>query len=185
MNGSVEITTPLSDDVVKSLRSGAQVTLSGTIYSARDAAHKKLLELILSGKPLPFDLRGSVIFYLGPSPAPPGRIIGSAGPTTSGRMDSFVRVLMERGLKGMIGKGKRSPEVIGLLKEFVGVYFGATGGTGALLARSVKESNLLAFPELGPEAILRLRVEALPLIVIDDCYGNDLYSESVARWERG
>lgn len=184
MSDIIRIETPLTDDVVKQLRIGMEVYLSGAIYTARDAAHQKLVDLIAVGKPLPFDLKGSVIYYVGPSPAKPGQVIGAAGPTTSGRMDPFVDTLMQHGMKGMIGKGKRKPMVIDALKKHTGVYFGATGGAAALIAKSIYENKTLAFEELGAEAVARYMVKDLPLIVINDCYGNDLYAEGIARWAR-
>jgi fumarate hydratase subunit beta len=177
-----KVQTPLTDEVVKDLKIGDEVLLSGTIYTARDAAHKKLVDLIESGEELPFDPEGSVIFYVGPSPAPPGKPIGSAGPTTSYRMDPFVAKMMEAGMKGMIGKGNRSEPVLEELKKNIGVYFGATGGAAALLAGSIKEAEVIAFPELGAEAVRKLTVEDMPLIVINDCYGNDLYKEGREKW---
>jgi len=181
---SKRITAPLDEDTVKQLKAGDQVLLSGTIYTARDMAHRKLTDLISAGEELPFDLRGSVIYYVGPSPAKPGQVIGSAGPTTSGRMDPFVKQLMEGGMKGMIGKGARSPEVLQALKEYTGVYFGATGGAAALLARCITQSEVVAFEELGTEAVRRLVVKDMPLIVINDCHGGDLYVTGKKEWAR-
>jgi fumarate hydratase subunit beta len=177
------ICTPLTDEVVRSLRAGDDVLLTGYIYTARDAAHKRLIGLIDAGSPLPFDLRGQVIFYVGPTPPKPGQVIGSAGPTTSGRMDVYAPVLMELGLKGMIGKGKRSKEVRDAISKFGAVYFAGLGGAGALSARSVKSSELVAYEDLGTEAIRKLYVEDFPLIVANDVYGDDAYDMGRAEYE--
>lgn len=181
---SIKIQTPLTNDVIKQLKIGDEVFLSGIIYTARDAAHQKLVDLMAQGKELPFDAEGSVIYYVGPSPAKPGQVIGAAGPTTSYRMDPFVTRMMKAGMKGMIGKGSRGEEVISGLKEYTGVYFGATGGAAALLAKSIEECEVIAFDELGPEAVRRLVVKDMPLIVINDCRGNDLYVEGCKEWSR-
>lgn len=178
------IRTPLSDEVISSLRAGDSVLLSGVIYTGRDAAHKRLYELLLAGRPLPVDLRGQVIYYVGPSPARPGRVIGSAGPTTAGRMDAYAPLLIEHGLKGMIGKGRRSSEVREAMKKHGAVYFGAIGGAAALLARCIKKAEVVAYDDLGPEAIHRLEVEGLPVIVINDAHGGDLYEEGVRKYRR-
>ncbi|MHB8171091.1 MAG: Fe-S-containing hydro-lyase [Thermincolia bacterium] len=177
--GEIRITTPLTDEVVEKLTIGQQVLISGKIYSARDAAHKKLVELLDQGEPLPFDIEGQIIYYVGPSPAKPGQVIGSAGPTTSGRMDAYTPRLLAEGLKGMIGKGSRSDAVIEAIKKYKGVYFAAVGGAAALIAKSIKKSTLVAYPELGPEAITELEVEDLPVIVVNDTSGRDLYQEGV------
>ncbi len=173
----IKLTTPLSDDVVAKLRIGQKVLLNGVLYTGRDAAHKKMIELLDNGKDLPFDLRGQIIYYVGPSPAKPGRVIGSAGPTTSGRMDVYAPRLIALGLKGMVGKGKRSPEVIKAMKQFKAVYFAAVGGAAALISKCIKEAEVVAYPELGPEAIHRLVVEDFPVIVVNDALGGDLYEE--------
>ncbi|MEW6042216.1 MAG: Fe-S-containing hydro-lyase [Elusimicrobiota bacterium] len=170
-----KILAPFTDETVKQLKSGDSVLITGIIYSARDAAHTKLTELIEQKKPLPFDLNGAVIYYVGPSPAKPGQVIGSAGPTTSYRMDAYSPLLMQHGLRGMIGKGKRSKEVIDAIKKYKAVYLAATGGAGALLSKRIKKAEVIAFEELGPEAIRRLEVEDFPAIVINDIYGSDLY----------
>lgn len=175
----VKLTTPLSDEVVENLRIGQRVSLSGTIYTGRDAAHKRLVELIEQGKELPFDPKGQVIYYVGPSPAKPGKVIGSAGPTTSYRMDSYAPKLYALGLKASIGKGRRSPEVIKAMKQYKGVYLAAIGGAAALIARSIKEAKVIAYPDLGPEAIHELVVEDLPVIVVNDTLGGDLYEEGI------
>lgn len=173
----IRLRTPLTDDDVLGLRAGDLVTLSGTLYTARDVAHRRLVELLDRGEPLPFDPKGQVLYYAGPSPAPPGRPIGSVGPTTSGRMDPYTLRLLEAGIKGMIGKGKRSEEVKEALRAHRAVYFGATGGAGALLSKYVRKAEVIAFPELGPEAVMALEVEDFPLIVINDAFGGDLYLE--------
>jgi fumarate hydratase subunit beta len=169
------LNTPLTDADVEQLRAGDVVFLNGIIYSARDAAHKKLMELLDAGKALPFDLKGAAIYYVGPSPAPPGRPIGSAGPTTSYRMDTYAPRLHSLGMKATIGKGKRSDEVKEAMRKYKGVYFGATGGAGALLSNSIVESTVIAFDELGPEAIRAMKVKDFPLLVINDCFGGELY----------
>ena len=170
------LTTPLGDADAAMLRAGDSVLLSGIVYTARDAAHRRLAALLDQELPLPFDLAGAVLYYVGPTPAPPGRVIGSAGPTTSGRMDGLTPRLHALGLKATIGKGVRSPEVLLALREYTAVYFGATGGTGALLSTHVTEAEVIAFPELGTEAIRRLRVCDLPLLVINDCRGGELHA---------
>jgi fumarate hydratase subunit beta len=181
---NIKLETPLTDEKIRQLKIGDTVELSGIIYTARDSAHKKLVDLLQSGKELPFDIKGSVIYYVGPSPAKPGKVIGAAGPTTSYRMDPFVEDLLKVGMKGMIGKGLRSSTVIENLKKYVGVYFGATGGAASLIAKKIVEAEVIAFDELGPEAIRRLRVVDFPLVVINDCYGNDLYVEGVKQWAK-
>ncbi|WIV10413.1 Fe-S-containing hydro-lyase [Proteiniborus sp. MB09-C3] len=169
------INTPLTKDVLRELKAGDVVSLTGTIYTGRDAAHKRLIETIKNNEELPFDIKDAVIFYVGPSPAKPGKAIGSAGPTTSYRMDSMTVPLLELGLSAMIGKGLRSDEVIESMKNKGAVYFAAVGGAGALIASSVKESEVIAYDDLGPEAIRKLRVENMPLIVCIDVHGNNLY----------
>lgn len=179
---AIKIETPLIDEVIKKLEIGMQVLLSGIVYTARDAAHQKLVDLLSDNMPLPFKPEGSVIYYVGPSPAKPGNVIGAAGPTTSYRMDPFAPQLLEAGIKGMIGKGARSKEVIASMKKNAAVYFGATGGAAALISKSVVEAEIIAFEELGPEAVRRLKVKDMPLIVINDCNGNDLYIEGQKKW---
>ncbi len=179
---SIKIETPLTDTTVKKLKTGDEILLSGTIYTARDMAHERLVSMIKNNRELPFNIKGSVIYYSGPSPARPGHVIGSAGPTTSYRMDSFVPLLLIRGLKGMIGKGPRSEKVIEGLKANCAVYFGATGGAAALISRSITEAEVIAFNELGTEALRRLTVKDMPLIVINDCYGNDLHKEGIKKY---
>ena len=178
-----EIETPLTDKIIKTLNCGDVILLSGIIYTARDMAHIRLVEMIKNGKRLPFDTKGSVIYYVGPSPAPAGKVIGAAGPTTSYRMDLFVPDMFSVGMKGMIGKGARSKEVINAIKENCAVYFGATGGAAALLSKSIVEAEIIAFDDLGTEAIRRLRVKNMPLIVINDCFGGDLYDEGIAKYK--
>ena len=184
MTKEKRIHTPLTDDVITDLHTGNTLLISGVIYTARDAAHKRLIELINKGENLPFDLQGQVIYYVGPTPPKPGIPIGSAGPTTSGRMDAYAPYLIERGLKGMIGKGQRSQEVRDALAKYKALYLGATGGAGALLSKRIIKSEVIAFPDLGPEAIRRLEVADFPVRVINDIYGGDLYEEGVKRYAR-
>lgn len=179
-----KLTTPLDDMTVTKLKSGDRVLLSGKIYTARDAAHKRMTETINAGGEMPFDLKGQVIYYVGPAPAKPGQVIGPAGPTTSGRMDSYTLPLLARGLKGMIGKGSRSPEVVAGLKHLNAVYFAAVGGAAALLARKIKKCELVAYPDLGPEAIYELDVEDFPVVVVNDTHGNDLYLEGIKKYAK-
>lgn len=171
------LTTPLTDADTEMLRAGDMVLLSGIIYSGRDAAHKKLADLLDRGEPLPFDLKGASIYYVGPSPAPPGRPIGSAGPTTSYRMDAYAPRLMDLGLKATIGKGKRSDAVKKAMADNKAVYFGATGGAGALLSKCITDSKVIAFDELGPEAVREMTVKDFPLLVINDAFGGELYAK--------
>jgi len=178
------ISTPLADSMVTELKAGDKVLLSGTIYTARDAAHKRFIETLDAGGSLPFDVRGQVIYYCGPSPALPGRPIGAAGPTTSGRMDAYTPRLLSLGLKGMIGKGKRSQEVKDAIARYKAVYFGATGGAGALLSKAVLSYEIVAYEELGPEAVAKLVVRDLPLFVINDTVRNDLYEMGLAAYHR-
>ncbi|MCL2663494.1 MAG: Fe-S-containing hydro-lyase [Oscillospiraceae bacterium] len=170
------ITTPLDNDNVRILNCGDTVLLSGTIYTARDAAHIRLLDAVGQGKPLPFEVENAIVYYVGPTPSKPGRVIGSAGPTTSGRMDVYTPALIALGLTGMIGKGTRSPEVVAAIKEHGAVYFGALGGAGALLANCIVSSEVVAYEDLGAEAVRRLTVKDMPLTVVIDCEGNDLYT---------
>lgn len=178
-----KVTTPLTDESVAGLMAGDSVLLTGYIYTARDAAHKRMMALLDEGKELPFDVKGATIFYVGPAPAKPGHVIGSAGPTTSGRMDTYAPRLMEEGLKGMIGKGKRSDTVKDAIMKHKAVYFAALGGAGALAAKSVKSARPVAYEDLGPEAIVELYVEDFPLIVVNDMYGKDAYIEGRAKYE--
>lgn len=178
----IPVSAPLSREQAKTLKAGDSCLISGTIYTARDAAHKRLCELIEQGRELPLEIRDSVIYFVGPSPAKPGQVIGSAGPTTSYRMDAYSPVLIARGQTGMIGKGKRGPEVIAAMKEHGAVYFGAIGGCGALLSKCIKKSELVAYEDLGAEAIRRLEVENFPAIVIIDSQGNNLYETGPAAY---
>jgi fumarate hydratase subunit beta len=171
----ITIQLPLRKQDIARLKAGDTVLLNGPLLSGRDAAHKRLTAVLREGKPLPVDVRGETIYYVGPCPTPPGRVIGSAGPTTSGRMDAYTPGLLQLGLKGMIGKGQRSPEVIAAIKKYQAVYFAALGGAGALIARSIKTAQVIVYPELGPEAIYRLEVKDFPGIVAIDAAGNDLY----------
>ena len=174
-----KLETPLRDADIEKLKIGDTVYLSGVIYTARDAAHKRLVDLIKEGKELPFDIKGAVIYYVGPAPAKPGYPIGSAGPTTSYRMDPYAPILMDNGLKGMIGKGPRSKEVIDAIVRNKSVYFAATGGAAALIAMSVVSAEIIAYEDLGTEAIRRLVVKDFPCIVANDIYGNDMYKKGV------
>jgi fumarate hydratase subunit beta len=176
--------TPLDDTSIADLRAGDPVIISGTVYAARDAAHKRLVALVDAGEPLPFDLLGGIIYYVGPTPAPPGRIIGAAGPTTAGRMDVYTRRLLELGLKGMIGKGPRNTAVRAALVRFQAVYFAAVGGAGALLARHIVGSRLIAYPELGPEAVRALEFRDFPAIVANDVVGGDVFEAGRARFKK-
>jgi fumarate hydratase subunit beta len=177
-----EITAPLTDEIVADLRAGDQVLITGTIYVGRDAAHKGMVALLEEGKELPFDPQGQIIYYMGPAPAKPGRVSGSAGPTTSGRMDPYTVPMLKAGLKGMIGKGNRSAAVRQALKDYRAVYFAAIGGAGALIAESIVESEVIAYAELGAEALLRLKVVKFPAIVVNDVHGGDAYEDGKARY---
>jgi len=177
-----QIQTPLTDEVIASLHAGDMALLSGEVYTARDVAHRRLYEALLKGERLPIDLQGTVIFYAAPTPTPAGAVIGSIGPTTSYRMDAFTPKLIENGLKGMIGKGNRSPEVVEAIKQYGAVYFGAIGGIAALTAQCVKRVELIDYEDLGPEAIRKLTVIELPIIVINDTAGHDLYAEEQKKW---
>jgi len=178
----VRLTTPLSRWDVESLHAGDRVLLSGVVYTARDAAHARLIALLEQGRPLPFPTEGQVLYYVGPTPPRPGMPIGSAGPTTSGRMDPYTPALLAVGIKGLIGKGNRSTEVRDALVKHHAIYFAATGGAGALLARKIKSAEVVAWEDLGAEAVRRLVFEDFPLVVIDDVFGNDLYEEGVAHY---
>lgn len=181
-NEVIRLATPLTREKAQSLRIGDRVLLSGTVYAARDAAHKRLVETLERGETLPVDLENQIIYYVGPSPAKPGQVIGAAGPTTSGRMDRYAPRLLEQGLTGMIGKGNRSQAVFDAMKEHGAVYFAALGGAGALLSRCIREYTVLAYPELGPEALAVLRVEDFPVIVVGDSEGGDFYLEGPKAW---
>ena len=179
---AIKVTTPLTREQARQLKSGDSVLLSGVIYTARDAAHKRLCELVAAGKELPLDVKDSIIYFVGPTPARPGQAIGSAGPTTSYRMDAYSPTMIEQGQTGMIGKGKRSPEVVAAMKKHGAVYFGAIGGCGALLSKCIKKAEVIAYDDLGAEAIRRLEVEDFPVIVIIDAEGNNLYETGRAAY---
>jgi fumarate hydratase subunit beta len=181
---SIVVKTPLSDEVAKSLRVGNRVLISGVIYTARDAAHKRLVALLQAEEQLPVELEGQIIYYAGPCPARPGQVIGSVGPTTSGRMDAYTPALLDKGLAGMIGKGQRAKSVVDSIIKNGAVYFAAIGGAGALLASSVRETTVVAFPELGAEAIYRLTVEDFPAIVVIDSRGGNLYISGRESYRR-
>jgi len=178
------ITTPVSDEVIGRLRAGDSVSITGYLYTGRDSAHKKLIELVEAGEELPIDVKGQIIYYVGPTPARPGKAIGSAGPTTSYRMDSYAPTLHRLGVKGTIGKGSRSREVKDALKKYKAVYLAAVGGAGALISKSIEEAEVIAYPELGPEAIRRIKVKDFPCIVINDMYGGDLYEQGKKEYRK-
>ena len=179
------ITLPLTKKLAKTLKAGDSVLLTGIIYTSRDAGHKRMCESLAKGEPLPFDPQDATIYYVGPTPAKPGQVIGSAGPTTSGRMDAYAPTLMSVGARGMIGKGARLPEVVDAMKKYSGVYFGAIGGAGALLAKCIKKCELIAYEDLGAEALRKLYVEDMPLVVIIDSQGNNLYESGPAAYLAG
>ena len=178
------INTPLTKEKLNNLHAGDYVYITGTIYTARDAAHKRMYEAFLKGEGLPFDIRDQIIYYMGPSPARAGRPIGSAGPTTASRMDKYTPLLLDQGMTGMIGKGKRSQEVKDSMKKNGAVYFAAVGGAGAILSQRIKSSRVIAYQDLGTEAIRKLEVEDFPVIVVIDPEGRDLYEESLKEWRR-
>ena len=180
-----QVSSPLTPEVVEELHAGDQVSITGVIYTARDAAHKKVVEALDRGEKPPVNLEGQTVYYTGPSPAPPGQVIGSAGPTTSGRMDTYTLRLLATGLRAMIGKGNRSPEVIEAIKKHKAVYFAALGGAGALISKCIRKVEVVAYEDLGPEAIRRLEVENFPAIVINDMYGGNLYEEGKAKYRQG
>lgn len=179
-----KITAPLSKDTVQELRAGDSVRITGTIYTARDAAHKRMVEALEAGQGLPIDVTGQVIYYVGPTPAKPGQVIGSAGPTTSGRMDKYAPTLIEQGLAGMIGKGLRSAEVVESMKKHGAVYFAAIGGAAVVIAKSIKAYEVLAYDDLGAEALAKLTVEDFPAIVVIDAQGNDFYKQGREKYQR-
>jgi len=179
------IVMPFTAEKARELKAGDSVLITGVIYTARDAAHKRLVELLEKGEPLPMDVRDTMIFYVGPTPAKPGQALGSAGPTTSYRMDAYAPQLLDVGLRGMIGKGLRSPEVIEAMKRNTAVYFGAIGGAGALLSKCIKKAEVIAYPDLGAEAIHRLEVEDFPVVVVIDSQGNNLYETGRAQYLAG
>ena len=182
MSDAIRLTPPLSDADVESLKIGDRVLITGAIYTGRDAAHKRLTDLIQAGKPLPLEIQGQIIYYVGPSPAKPGRPVGAAGPTTSYRMDAYAPELIRLGLKGMIGKGARDHDVRDAMEKYKAVYLAAIGGAGALMAQTIKNAEIIAYEDLGPEAIRRLEVEEFPAIVVNDVRGNDLYEEGVRKY---
>lgn len=184
MSNAIKMNPPLSDEDVLKLKIGDRVLITGKILTGRDSAHKRLYDLIKKGEALPIDIKGQIIYYVGPAPAKPGYVIGSAGPTTSYRMDPYAPLLMEHGLKGMIGKGVRSQSVKDAMKTFKAVYFAATGGAGALLAKNIKAARIIAYEDLGPEAIRELEVEDFPVIVANDAFGRDLYEEGMKKFRR-
>lgn len=176
MTEYIDLETPLDNSTIEKLKAGDKVRISGVLYTARDAAHKRLIEMIESGKDLPFDVKGQLLYYVGPTPAKPGQVIGSAGPTTSYRMDTYAPTLIKMGLKGTIGKGGRSKEVIEAMKMYKAVYFAAVGGAAALIAKTIKKVEIIAFEDLGTEAIRKMEVEHFPAIVVNDTKGGDLYN---------
>lgn len=179
------ITLPLTEEIARTLHAGDQVLLTGTIYTSRDAGHKRMCEALERGESLPFDPQNATIYYVGPTPAKPGQVIGSAGPTTSGRMDAYAPTMMSVGARGMIGKGARLSEVVDAMKKYTGVYFGAIGGAGALLAKCIKKCKLIAYEDLGAEALRELYVEDMPLVVIIDSEGNNLYEKGRTAYLAG
>ena len=184
MTQPIKLTPPLTDKDVEKLKAGDKVLITGVLYTARDAAHKRFIELLDKGEKLPFDVKGQLIYYVGPTPAKPGQVIGSAGPTTSGRMDAYTPRLLELGLKGTIGKGQRSAEVVEAMKKYKAVYLAAVGGAAALIAKTIKKAEIVAYEDLGPEAIRRLEVVDFPAIVVNDINGNDLFRIGVERYRR-
>jgi fumarate hydratase subunit beta len=182
MSEAIKLTPPLKDEDVEGLQAGDRVLISGVIYTGRDAAHKRLIDLVKSGEPLPIDIKGQIIYYVGPSPAKPGMAVGAAGPTTSYRMDAYAPELLRLGLKGMIGKGARNQPVRDAMMKYKAVYFAAIGGAGALMAQAIKKAEIVAYEDLGPEAIRRLEVEEFPVIVVNDVQGNDLYEEGIKKY---
>ncbi len=178
------IKTPLTEDITKSLKAGDYVYITGVIYSARDAAHKRIYESVLEGKEIPFPIKDNIVYYLGPTPERKGQVIGSAGPTTSSRMDKYTPMLLQKGMKGMIGKGKRSSEVIEEIKKEKGIYFAAVGGAGALLSKKIISSKIIAYEDLGTEAIREMFVENFPAIVVIDTEGNNLYDTAIVEYKK-
>ena len=183
MPDPIKITPPLTDKVVEKLKAGDKVVITGVIFTARDMAHKSLVEGRQRGEKLPLNLKGQILYYTGPTPAAPGRAIGSAGPTTSYRMDKYTPALLELGLKGMIGKGPRSQAVKDAIVKFKAVYFAAIGGAGALISKTIKKADVVAYPELGTEAVMRLEVQDFPAIVVNDVHGGDLYLIGVQKYQ--
>ncbi len=182
MTDAMTIKPPLTDEVVEKLKAGDRVVITGVIYAARDRAHQRMVEHYRRGEQLSFDLKGQIIYYTGPTPTPPGGLIGSAGPASSHSMDKYTPALLEQGLKGMIGKGPRGPEVKSAMQRHKAVYFAAIGGAGALISKTIKKTEVVFFPDLGAEAIMRLEVEHFPAIVVNDIYGGDLYRIGVEQY---
>jgi fumarate hydratase subunit beta len=178
----LQIRTPISATAIKEIKAGDEVILSGVIYTARDAAHKRMIEDLEAGRPLPFDPQGAVIYYVGPTPPKPGQVIGSAGPTTSYRMDKYTPEMLKQGVKAVIGKGYRGDEVKGAFVQYGGVYLVSTGGAGALLARRIEEAEVVAYEDLGPEAIRRLVVKEFVTVCIHDTHGGDQYFQGQSQW---
>jgi fumarate hydratase subunit beta len=181
---SIKITSPIKPEIIEKLRAGDRVFISGVLFTARDAAHQRLIQAIAGGDKLPFNIKGQTLYYMGPSPARPGRVIGSAGPTTSGRMDIYTPPLLKAGLKAMIGKGSRSVEVKEAIKKHRAIYLVTFGGAGALLSKSIKKAEVVAYPELAAEAVMRLEVENFPAIVASDIYGGDLFTQNRAVYQK-
>lgn len=185
MAEQIELKTPLTEEDARRLRIGDSVAISGVLYTARDAAHKRMVEALDRGEPLPVDLRGQVIYFVGPTPAPEGRVIGAAGPTTSSRMDAYSpRLIAEAGIRGMIGKGTRAPQVLEAMAKYGCVYFAAVGGAGALLSRHIVSAQVVAYEDLGPEAIRRIEVDRFPAIVANDAAGGDLYKQGFKPYKK-
>lgn len=184
MSDLLHLDVPFAKETARSLRAGQRLLLTGVIYGARDQAHLRFMEALDRGEDLPVDLHGQIIYYVGPTPAPPGRPCGAAGPTTSGRMDRYTPQMLGYGVRGLIGKGKRSPDVIAALKKYGAVYLAATGGTGALISHCIKEMQVVAYPDLGPEAVYRIVVENFPVTAAIDCRGDDLYKSGPAKYRR-
>ncbi len=180
----IRLTTPVTDEDIIKLKIGDSVLITGKILTGRDAAHKRLFDLATKGESLPIDIKGQIIYYVGPAPAKPGYVIGPAGPTTSGRMDPYAPLLLEKGLKGMIGKGIRSKDVRDAMQKFKAVYFSITGGAAALISKQIKSVKIIAYEDLGPEAIRELDVEDFPVIVANDAHGGDLYEEGIKKYRR-
>lgn len=184
MSDRINITTPLTDEVVESLRAGDLVQITGTVYTARDAAHKRLVDLLDKGEELPFDVKGQIVYFVGPTPAKPGQVIGAAGPTSSYRMNIYTPRLIEVGQKGMIGKSEMGPEVVAAMKKHKAVYLAAVGGAGALISKSITASEVIAYEDLGAEAIRKMTVKDFPAIVALDCHGGNLYKEGMAKYSK-
>lgn len=182
---AIKLNTPISDQDIEKLHAGQKVIINGYVYTARDAAHKKMVELLDKGQTIPFDPAGQVIYFVGPTPAKPGEVIGSAGPTTSGRMNKYSPVMLKAGLKGMIGKGEMGREVVEALKQYKGAYFVATGGAGALIAKRISAAEVVAYEELGPEAVRRLKVSDFPVVVAQDCHGGNIFVEGMEKYRKG